>query len=283
MTVLGLWRISNNNVTPRLKEIEMTCNSSLDECSLNIPAGAYTTFRTYKHWHALHLEDHFRRLEETSQLINGKQLLDGPSIRIVLKQLLQQFDDIPELRVRLTLDLVKFPGDLYIMMEPLHVPSSDLYLNGVKTITTALSRSNPKAKATSFIEKTAELRSKLPEGINESLMVNQQGYILEGLSSNFFAIKNGEIWTNDRDVLSGITRQIVLDEALAENLVIHYESIQTSDIAGLNEAFITSSSRAVLPVVKIDETIIGAGKPGELSLLLLDRYTKRVEKEIQHI
>jgi hypothetical protein len=40
---------------------------------------------------------------------------------------------------------------------------------------------------------------------------------------------------------------------------------------------------AVLPVVKIDETIIGAGKPGELSLLLLDRYTKRVEKEIQHI
>ncbi len=283
MTVLGLWRISNNNVTPRLKEIEMPCNSSLDECSLSIPGGAYTTFRTFNHWNALHLDDHFRRLEETSELINGKQSVDKDNIRIVLKQLLQQYEEISELRIRLTLDLVKFPGDLYIMVEPLAVPTANMYSNGVKTITVALSRSNPKAKATSFIGQSATLRNKYPGDINESLMVDQQGYILEGISSNFFAIKNGEIWTNDRDVLSGITRKIVMEEALAENLVMHYESVKTSEIGELDEAFITSSSRAVLPVVKIDENTIGDGKPGKISLLLLNRYTKRVESEIQHI
>ena len=132
-----------------------------------------------------------------------------------------------------------------------------------------MQRDNPRAKVTKFLATASEFRSQFPPGINEMLMVDQDGILLEGLSSNFFGVIAGSIWTVDEGVLPGITRSAVLEIAEHNKLPVIYGKIQISQLKSLDECFITSASRGVLPVVQIDDTMIGDGKPGKLSQELI--------------
>ena len=259
----NLWKLTNiNNITipvPINDEMEAT---SLDEISNRLPDGAYTTFRTYQHYYTLHLEDHFLRLEETARLADHPVLLNRNDIKSCLKQILEMNKEIPELRVRVSIDLEKEIGDLYVMVEPLTTPSTEDYLQGVDVITTVFHRNNPKAKLTHFIKSAGQIKREIPKNINEALMLEENGLVLEGLSSNFFSIKNGEIWTEDEGVLSGITRSIVLEVADHLNIPVNKQGINISEINQISEAFITSTSRLVLPIKQIDQTRIGSVVPG---------------------
>jgi branched-subunit amino acid aminotransferase/4-amino-4-deoxychorismate lyase len=113
--------------------------------------------------------------------------------------------------------------------------------------------------------------------------VDEDGRILEGLTSNFFALKGGVLWTNEGSVLSGITRSLVIDVAAESGLKINLESVTTSEILQIEEAFITSSSRAILPVVQIDDFVIGDGKPGQVTCKLMHLLERRIRTEIQPI
>ena len=132
-------------------------------------------------------------------------------------------------------------------------------------------------------------------------MVDEAGRILEGLTSNFFAVKGNEIWTNEESVLSGITRSLVLDEAVRNELPVNFRSITITEIPILEEAFITSSSRGILPVKQIDEVLIGYGKlvsldkpvcpgqsvcpgqPGPITKRLMDCLEDRIRNELLEI
>jgi branched-subunit amino acid aminotransferase/4-amino-4-deoxychorismate lyase len=113
--------------------------------------------------------------------------------------------------------------------------------------------------------------------------VDEDGSILEGLSSNFFAIKRGELWTAENEVLSGITRLIVLEEGRKEGLDIHLLPVNYSELPGISESFITSSSRAVLPVVKIDNILLGNGRPGSYTRLLSEKFLVRIKNDARVI
>jgi branched-chain amino acid aminotransferase len=154
---------------------------------------------------------------------------------------------------------------------------------GVKTITCDFRRPNPKAKLTTSISGTMELRRQLLPDVNEALMLDEQGRLLEGLSSNFFAVLAGEIWTAEAGVLSGITRLLILEEIRLANLPLRLEGLPLSALPELQEAFITSASRAVLPVSQVDQQIIGSGMPGPLTRLLARRYRARLRTGIEAI
>jgi branched-chain amino acid aminotransferase len=254
---------------------------TLDASSAHIPAGAYTTFRTFFENKALHLRQHLSRLKETASLTNFSIELEENQTRTAIRRAIQ--GNPGDKRVRLTLDLVDRPGTLYIQTEPLRTPSLDDYRRGVRTVTRTLQRENPKAKLTRFISMAGDVRQELPTGIHEALMLDPQGHILEGLSSNFFAVISNEIWTEEEKVLSGITRSIVLEEAKAEGIPVHLKSISMNDLPNVKEAFITSSSRAVLPVTQIDYQTIGDGTPGPITLQLLRRYQERIQHEVESI
>ena len=82
--------------------------------------------------------------------------------------------------------------------------------DGVKVRTHSLHRENPKAKSTEFVGQADKVRANIGPDVNEIVMVGPDGRMLEGLSSNFFAIKDGVIWTEDEAVLPGLTRKVVL-------------------------------------------------------------------------
>ncbi len=255
--------------------------TSLDEACRRLPGGAYTTLRTFGGARSLRLEDHFDRLEESANLAGVPVQLPRAELRQALRQLIAQGLQTGNFRIRIVLDLESTPGDLYLARSPLHLPTPKAYLHGVKTILTPLQRSQPAAKLTAFIQQAALVH--LPPGIHEALMVDPAGRILEGLSSNFYAFIEGKIWTAGEGVLEGITRRLALEEARADGLEVCLEAPAVADIPSFQEAFITSTSRAVLPVVSIDSQQVGSGQVGRVARRLLALYQARIERELEEI
>ncbi len=114
-------------------------------------------------------------------------------------------------------------------------------------------------------------------------MVSDEGKILEGLSSNFFAVQNSIIWTSNEGVLPGITRSMVIDVINELDIPLKMEPFSINDIINLEEAFITSASRAVLPISSIDGQPVGNGLPGPLTKKIMERFLKRIEEELEII
>ncbi len=255
---------------------------SLDQATRNLPQGVYTSFRTYRRYFALHLDDHFQRLAEGAKLLNQEVHINARFIRSSLKDILKGPEG-PDFRVRLSIDLEERVGDVYLMVEPLRTPPVQEYQAGVNVLTRPFQRENPGAKTTRFIQDSTGYRSLLSKEVNEVLLVNPQNEILEGLSSNFFGVIRGELFTAGVGILPGITRAIILDAAKDVEFEICLNPVQLGEIGRLDEAFLTSASRAVLPVRQIDQTTVGTGQPGPVSERLGTAFQARVEKELEEI
>jgi branched-chain amino acid aminotransferase len=264
-----------------------------------LPQGAYTTFRTYGGTGVILLDEHFDRLEESAHLLGQPVELGRPRLRQILCDLLRaaaaewssQRDRMehrtgtaePESRVRLTLDCSQSVGDLWVSIEPLSLPAEAAYQSGASALTRPMQRENPLAKDNTFLEQSRALRTLLGEHINEILMVGPDGRILEGLSSNFFAVREGVLYTAEEGVLPGLTRSLVLDEATTAGIPLRKEGIPLAELPQATEAFISSSSRGVLPIVEIDGQPIGAGIPGPITNTIRHRYNTRLAAEIEPI
>jgi branched-chain amino acid aminotransferase len=169
------------------------------------------------------------------------------------------------------------------MAETLHTPSLKDYQQGVKVILVHFQRDNPLAKQTNFIEYAAGLRNKLPAGIHEALMVGEQGWVLEGLSSNFFAVKNGCLYTAGSGVLQGITQRVVMEIANARGIELRTQGVLVEALPDIDEAFITSASRGILPVCQIGDWQIGDGMPGVITKQLMSDYDHWIDSHIEPI
>lgn len=275
-----VWKLSETGEAPDLQPVALPQPAeTLNDASAALPGGAYTTLRTYGRVRALRLPAHFARLEETARLAGYPLELPLDRLRRALATLAQA-EDLPgsELRFRLTVDLEHKPGRIFIAAEALTVPSPADYENGVMVVTASMERRDPKAKLTRFISRAAAVRSSLPEGVDEALMVNPAGFVLEGLSSNFFGFLDGILRTAEEGVLLGVTRGLALDAARRLDLPIRLEPLQRSELAMLDEAFLTGTSRGVLPIRRIDSLDLGA--PGALTRRLMGAFDALLQKEL---
>lgn len=231
-----------------------------------LPDGAYTTFRTYGQDRILLLYKHIQRLNESVRLqgqvadLSPNRVARGVQGAIATAA-------FPESRLRLTFA----PPSLFIEVWPFEPLPQQLYESGVPCVTLPLRRTNPQAKDTRFQEAAVEAYARLPAGVHEGLMWDPaDGALLEGLSSNFFAVLSGELRTEGTRVLSGVTRSLVLDLA-GELLPVRLEAVRRSDLPSVREAFLTSVSRGVLPVSSLDGESLGDGRPGPITRELMQR------------
>lgn len=259
---------------------EMT---SLDAASNLLPGGVYTTFRTYQKQYVLYLIDHFDRLETSAKLTGHELQLDTERIRLELRKALAQFP-ADEARVRISIDLVKAIGDLYLIIEVLRIPSVEEYRFGVAAITRRMHRENPQAKVTSFITRAGEVRKQEHDAsINETLMISDQGLVLEGLSSNFFGVRDQTLYTAGEGILPGITRKMVLEVAESSGCPVEFRNLKASELETLSEAFITSASRAILPVTRINNRPVGSGQVGKITRALQIAFQKNLDAALEKI
>ncbi|WP_224366447.1 aminotransferase class IV [Hyalangium versicolor] len=134
----------------------------------------------------------------------------------------------------------------------------------------------PTLKSTSY-QHTVVARPELSRrGVQEGFFVDGAGHITEGTVSNLFAVVGGALVTPPRTVcLPGITRAEVLSLARANGLKVLEEPLPTSTLSEAEEVFVTSSLAELLPVVRIDQARIGAGRPGPVYQRLHGLYRQR--------
>ena len=257
--------------------------NSLDDASRQLPAGVYTTFRTYQKRYAVSLLEHFDRLESSARLSGTAISLDHERLRQELRSALNYFEPT-EARVRISVDLTVNPGDVYLSLEELHTPTVDQYRDGVAVITRKMHRENPEAKATNFILEAEKVRHEInPQEINEVLMISEDDHVLEGLSSNFFGIQNEVLITAEEGILPGITRKMAIEIARQLGYFVVYRNIQREELPKLDEAFITSASRAILPVTRINNRLVGTGKVGNTTRELQVAFQKILDASLELI
>jgi branched-chain amino acid aminotransferase len=178
-------------------------------------------------------------------------------------------------RFRITVP-AETPDRLILSIEPFRPYPAALYEVGVAvSLAHDTVRHSPEAKTTAWIHDRAAIEAALPEGAYTAVLVGNDGQLLEGVSSNFYAIVDGALRTAGADVLGGIAQQIVL--LIAPDLIpVRREAITLGDLPRVQEAFITSASRGIMPVVRvIDPThgiTFGDGRPGERTRALRERY-----------
>ena len=111
----------------------------------------------------------------------------------------------------------------------------------------------------------------------------KNGRILEGMTSNFFYIQNGVLHTAQREILLGVTRRTVIHVARGRGIQIKYKPLKLDQLSAVEEAFITSSSRGVVPVVQIDDVAVGEGGVGATTKMLKSAYDEYVLKRAETI
>jgi branched-chain amino acid aminotransferase len=268
---IQVYKITRSEVDPLNLDIP-----DFDAITNKLPPGLYTTFRTFAgRTRVIGLRSHLERL-----YLPAKAQGIVPTVRRqedfrhILADLLLRIES-PEARVRLILDSTVEPGTLYVLLAPLQLPPEEVYQNGVRLEISRTSREKPSLKRTSFIQESALERKRLGLEIFEILLTDK-GRILEGMTSNFFYIRDGVLCTAGRGVLIGVTRQTVISLAKREGIGFCIRAIRVNELPTISEAFITSSSRGIVPVVGIDTQQVGNGEVGPITSRLMDLYNREV-------
>jgi branched-chain amino acid aminotransferase len=250
-----------------------------------LPVGVYTAFRTFQHNKFLHLEDHLDRLDQSMALLGWAIGIDGPSVRRALESVCSAYPG-PDARVRVDV-LAKPVGQppvnsrTLIALAPFEPVPPSVYEHGVRVgIGRALVRKDPSIKEASFVAKRQSALRREPE-MYEYLMMDPDGYVLEGASSNFFAMRDGMLFTAAKGVLNGVARRVVLTVAGELRIPVHLEPVHVDELARLSEAALSSSSRGLVPIVQIGGQDIGDGSPGPMTRRLIDAYGRYVAREIK--
>lgn len=165
---------------------------------------------------------------------------------------------------------------LLILVTPKPVPPPDWYTEGVKIITMTAERNIPGAKSIDYISATIALKRAHRKGAVEALYVDRNGFVLECTTSNIFAFFKNRLHTPGRDILSGITRDAVLKIA-EKRYSVEIKDIKKETLFQADEVFLTGTNKRIVPIIQIDNTLVGNGKPGTETRRLmaaLEDYTK---------
>ena len=257
---------------------------SADEATLSIEDvgilrgyGVFDYLRSYD-GKPYHLMDHLKRLQSSADQIGLDLPYDLEDVADITHQLIEKNQD-PNVGIRFVLTggyssgslIPDDKSSLMILIHPLSDLPPKLYQTGAKIITSRLQREFPTVKSTNYIGAIMAMREAKKAGAVEALYVDGAGQISECTRSNFFAVKDGRILTPDENLLPGITRQVVMGYA-AEIAPFELASIHLDDLDSVDEVFITSSTKEVLPVIQIDDKVIRNGEVGPITQAVMARF-----------
>jgi len=227
----------------------------------------FESLRTYNR-RPFHLDQHLTRLYRSARLIEMDIPWLSEQIAEVVREIIAR-NTYQHAAIRLLVtggeseDGILPSGKplLVVLITPLGERDMERFAAGCQLITTKLQRNSPEAKTANYIAAVRALKEAVLRGAADALFVNEREHVLEATRSNFFIFRGDTLITPRRGILVGITRNVVLE--LAQSIfAIEERPILLEELALADEAFITSSSKEITPVVQIDDLMIGDGKPG---------------------
>ena len=253
--------------------------------------GVYETLRTYNRVPFL-LELHTRRLRASAERLRLPVPFDDSTLDRWIGETMEAAGDLREAYIRvlltrgvgeLTYAIEATPSpSVVIIVKPLEEPPARAEREGIVLSLVPILRNhpgsvNPVIKSNNLLNNAMAMQEAYRRGAEEALMCNYRGELAECSQSNFFLVRDGVVLTppSGAGLLEGITRAFVLQIAREEGIEAREETLVPADLDGAREAFITGTTREISPVVRIDERIIGTGRPGPVTLALLEAYRRR--------
>ncbi len=260
---------TTNFFNPTNPQIELF-DGDLDELTRRFPSGLYTTFITLEgKQKVVGLSQHLARLNQVGES-NGVEWT-RKCLRVALQILPIE---TPDAKVRLLRP--DGGGELVIMAENWVEIPSDLYETGVVVNLSYVARPSPNEKSSAFIQQSQTERDRnRSSGIYESLMVHN-GRIREGFTSNVWFVRDGTLITASKNVLKGITREVILKCASELGIRVEGRSLRVVELPSIEEVFISSSSRGVLPVRQIEKHVFVVKTMDGISLRISAAYKKKI-------
>ncbi|MBN2289882.1 MAG: branched-chain-amino-acid transaminase [Candidatus Glassbacteria bacterium] len=177
-------------------------------------------------------------------------------------------------------------GSVIIIVDKIQLYPEELYRQGIKVITAATRRVSPDmfspmAKSLNYLNNILAKMEANQAGCPESLMLNAQGLVAECTADNIFLVKHGELLTPapEHAILLGVTRAVAMELARSLGINVRELPVTRHDVYLADECFLTGTGAELVPVVALDERLIGNGKPGPLTGKLRKEFSKLRETE----
>jgi branched-chain amino acid aminotransferase len=174
----------------------------------------------------------------------------------------------------------KVQGPTVVMIQkPLPPYPAWHYEDGIKVAAVDVRRNHPRAldpaiKSSNLLNNILAMREAQSRGAEEPVLLNQEGFVAEGASTNVFLARGGTLHTPplSAGILAGITREVVLELVRGLGIPALEEPVHLEDLLAADEAFMTSTTREVVPVRQVDETPLGGGRPGSLTRRVMEAF-----------
>ena len=164
---------------------------------------------------------------------------------------------------------------LIVMLASVKEYSMPLYEQGARLITVDLPRFMPTVKSLNYITAIRGQERARAAGAIEALYCGADGVITECTTSNFFVLRGDQLITPDEGVLNGVTRAAVLDVA-SDLFTVVKRPIGYDELVAVDEAFITSTTKEIMPIVQVDDIRIATGVPGIRTQRLRELFHQRI-------
>ena len=253
--------------------------------------GVYETLRTYNLVPFLY-EQHCRRLRASANYLSLDVPFTDEELLRWIEETVAAAGELREAYIRILLtrgvgdlsyDLKATPKpSLTIIVKPFDEPPARVFAEGIKISLVSILRNhpgsvNPIIKSNNLLNNALAMQEAHRHGAEEALMCNYRGELAECSQSNFFMVRDGVALTpkTEAGLLEGITREFIFEVGDEAGVPVQKATLSPRDLDSAQEAFITGSTRELSPVVRIDDRQIGNGKPGPITLRLLETFRRR--------
>ena len=254
--------------------------------------GVWEGIRLYNN-HLIHLEKHLERLYEGAEMIQMNIGISKSEMRSALEQTLQTNKMISDVHIRLIVSRgikstpyqhpkVTIGNPTIVIIPEYKKPSPELKVEGITLGTVSTIRNNltqdPRVNSLSKHNCIAACIEADKMGVDEGLMLDPNGYVSTCNSTNFFMIKNNEVWTsNGQHCLNGVTRHSVIDICKKKQILIKEKQFSINEVHEADEVFVTGTFAGIIPVRSVDGNTIGNGTRGPLTEQLQTWYEIDIE------
>jgi branched-chain amino acid aminotransferase len=255
--------------------------------------GIYETMRTY-HGKPFLFDRHMRRLRRSASMIELALPFtdEGLASQIRFTQTAAKLEGEGYIRVlvtrgvgELTYDLKATPNpSVVIIVKPQVDPAAEVYEKGVRVVVVDVVRNhpatvNPMIKSNNLMNSALAMQQALRSNAFEGVMRNYKGELTECTTANLFIVKNNVALTPplDAGLLPGITREFVFDIGKEAGVEVAEQVLRDDDLFRADEAFLTSTTRELVPIVTVNDRTIGNGRPGAVTWRLLNAFRRAVE------
>jgi branched-chain amino acid aminotransferase len=259
--------------------------------------GVYETLRTYNGQPFL-FERHMQRLRTSAGMLAlAVPLTDGEIDRRFRETVRAAgLGDAPSREAYIRILVTRGVGELsydpsgcpdptvVVIVKPQIDPPPDVFTSGVRVALVPVVRNHPGSvspliKSNNLLNNALAMQEAFRRGGYEGIMRNYKGELAECTQSNLFIVKDGAALTPpiDAGLLAGITRAFLFEVGAEIGVPVHEAVLRDADLFGADECFLTSTTRELVPIVKVDERVIGSGAPGPITRALLDGYRRKAQ------